>query len=106
MVSTTKKKQEALEGVTNQRKKHQTTTDSPNKKNTLLHMLETVVCLRGKIVFVQSPNLHKLIGEKDLFTFFYSLDPMRETAGKKCGANFPNEISLFLSPRIKSHCWQ
>ncbi len=92
--------------VTNQRKKHQTTTVIPNKKKHIATHVGNRGASERKTVFVQSPNLHKLIGEKDLFTFFYSLDPMRETAGKKCGANFPNEISLFLSPRIKSHCWQ
>ncbi len=92
-------KQEAMLGVTNQRKKcFQTTAIPSNNKKTLLHMRETLVRLRGKRVFVQSPNLHKLIGEKDLFTFFYSLDPMRETAGENLWRQFSQRnLSLPLS---------
>ncbi len=63
-------------------------------------MRETLVSVRGKRVFVQSPNLHKLIGGKDLFTFFYSLDPMRETTGEKVVAPiFPTKsLSSSLIP--------
>ncbi len=108
-LSTTKKTRSPGECDQSEKKTSNNNSHSQQKKHIATHAGNRGASER-KTVFVQSPNLHKLIGEKDLSTFFYSLDPTRETAG---GKNLWRQFSqrnlslpLFLPPRIKSHCWQ